>query len=93
MNLKRMPELAVFVLALSAALLIVCDGDDPAGPTGDSIRPTVKVTRPPDGVTDVAVDMAVSVTFSEPIDTTSVDSLTFILDDVAGSFAFGGKVL
>ena len=93
MNLKRMPKLAVFVLALSATLLIVCDGDDPAGPTGDRIRPTVKVTSPPDGVTGVAVDMGVSVTFSEPIDTASVDSSTFILDEADGAFAFGGNTV
>ncbi len=94
MNLQRMTGLSVFVLALSALLLAVCDGEDPAGPTGDKIRPTVKVTSPQDGATGVAVDMGVSVTFSEPIDTASVDSSTFFLDgDVTGAFGFGGNTV
>lgn len=66
-------NLSFWTLVLcSSLLLFACsDDDDPAGPTGDTAAPTVQAVSPsPDG-TNVGVDQAIVVTFSEPMDPAS----------------------
>jgi len=61
-------------------------------PATDNTLPTVLSTVPSDNATGVAVNTAVMATFSEPIDTATVDNASFFVtdgvDNVAGTFSF-----
>jgi alpha-tubulin suppressor-like RCC1 family protein len=48
--------------------------------SGYSVLPTVTSTVPVNGATDVEIDSAMQVTFSEPMDPTSITTATFTLD-------------
>lgn len=57
----------------------------------DSTPPTITSTSPADGATNVAVNSAISVTFSEAMDPTTITSLTFFANGVSGSIEYGGN--
>jgi MYXO-CTERM domain-containing protein len=69
---------------------------NPAG-TPDITAPTVSSTSPDNNATGVAVGTAVSATFSEAIDNTTVDNTSFILsdgvDNVVGTFSVNGAIV
>jgi len=69
---------------------------NPAG-APDNTAPTVSSTSPDNNATGVAVGTAVSATFSEAIDNTTVDNTSFILsdgvDNVVGTFSVNGAIV
>lgn len=60
------------------------------GATTDTTSPTVVSTSPADLATDVPVNQIVSASFSEPMDTTTITSLSFTLSQ--GAVAVSGVV-
>ena len=60
------------------------------GSTDDTIAPTVKSNKPADGAGEVAINNAISVSFSEDIDPSTVKSSTFtLLNDNDGTAVTG----
>lgn len=72
--------------------IVACGGDDnPAGPDADKTPPTITSTSPADDAVNVPADVVISVSFSEPIASTTIESSTFIVDNgVSGNFSFSG---
>ncbi len=67
-------NMVVFIIIyLLAVLFAGCDGN------GDPTPPAIKSTSVNDGATDVAVDSSISVTFSEDMDTSTINTSTFTL--------------
>lgn len=60
------------------------------GGTTDTTRPTVSQTSPANGATGVAINSAVSLTFSEAVDPSSVTSSTFQVAGVSGTVSLNG---
>ncbi len=60
---------------------------------GDVISPTVTTTSPASDDTDVAVDSDISVTFSEAMDTTSVEGAFSTDPSVTGSFTWSDNTM
>ena len=62
------------------------------GATGDAIAPTVTATSPADGSAGVCLTRAVSATFSEPMDASTISTATFRVTDngaaVAGTVSY-----
>lgn len=76
MSLKAvLPAWGVAVLALLS--FAACGDSDTS--SGDSTPPTVVSSSPPPGMGGVATNQAVSVTFSEPMDPTSISDATFTM--------------
>jgi len=73
------------------------DADEAAAPSGpDTTAPTVTSVDPLDGATGVDVNTNVVVTFSEPVDSATVDSTTFTVSSggaVAGIITVAGDGL
>jgi len=61
-------------------------------PVADTTRPTVVATTPPTGATGVATNTAVTVSFSEPMDATSINGTTVRLNVTAGGAPVAGTV-
>ena len=61
---------------------------DPVGP--DTTAPTVTGTSPADGVVDVAISSAISVTFSEAMDPATIDTSTFTVSGATGTVSYSG---
>ena len=59
------------------------------GSSGDSTPPTVTTTNPTDGATAVPLNPVISVTFSEPMNKTTVQAAFSISSSPGGSFAWG----
>ncbi len=89
--------LAALTVAVCAVgwLVIGCGDDDPVSPpTGDTTPPTVVSTNPLSGYTDVSVATVVRITFSEPIDSLSVDSYSITISgSPIGDFGFSGSTV
>ena len=67
------------VICLSLILVAYgCGSDDAAGPE-DETPQVVSSTYPPDGATDVPVDVVITVTFLEDMDPASITDTTFTL--------------
>lgn len=67
-----------------------------SGQTPDATPPTVTFTVPVDNAIDVAINRSVTVTFSEMMDPTTLNSTTFVVKDgavVTGSLAYSGVTL
>ena len=83
---------AALVLALMAFLLYSCGGTD----IPDHVPPTVAATTPAEEATNVAIDTAVSVTFSEAMDPATINGSRFSLSDddspVQGTVSYADKV-
>ena len=83
---------AALALALMAFLMYSCGGTD----IPDQVPPTVAATTPADNATNVAIDAAVSVTFSEAIATATINADHFSLSDgegaVPGTVSYADKV-
>ena len=85
---------------LAAIVLAACGGGGasppPAPPAGDTTAPTVQATSPAAGASAVAATTTISVTFSEPIDPSTLTSASFSVavagSAVAGSVAASGPV-
>jgi Tol biopolymer transport system component len=59
------------------------------GPAPDTIPPTVNDTNPVDSATDVTMDMAVTATFSEGVNASTINTTTFIMDNgVTGTVSY-----
>ena len=56
-------------------------------PPSDTTSPRVTSLSPPDDATGVLVTFNVNIDFSEPVDTTSVNSTTFTVQDATGDIA------
>lgn len=70
------------VLTLAAAALAAgcgCDCDDDGPGPGDTTPPTIVATVPVDGATDVDLFQRVEVTFSEPMDPTTINDTTIVV--------------
>jgi hypothetical protein len=84
-NLSRIGA-AVLLLSLSA-----CSDSDGGGPTPPG-APTVLSTSPASGATNVLAAAAISVTFSEAMDATTLDATTFSLVSGAAVIPVDGAV-
>lgn len=63
---------------IMAAVLLGCNGDDgPNGPSDDTTRPTIIGISPADSATVVQVSSVIDVSFSEPIDTNTINQTSF----------------
>ena len=73
-----------FIVSLTA-----CGGDDGGGApppqTGDSTPPTVSSTNPANGATGVAVNAALTATFSEQMNPATISTATFTVKDAANN--------
>ena len=60
----------------------------------DTTPPTVSSTSPPNGETDVAVNTAITATFSEAMDPSTINTASFFVNDgstnIAGQVAYSG---
>ena len=63
--------------------------------TGFDVAPTVTLTEPGDNETDVPLDIAISATFSEPMDPSTLDGNTFLMmgigAPVSGEVTYSGN--
>lgn len=87
---------APLLLALLAMLQVSCGGGNGGdGTPPDTTPPTVTSTSPADGATDVGIDNAVTVIFSEEMDATTVNESNFTVTiggaPVAGTVLFTGE--
>ncbi|MDH4154238.1 MAG: Ig-like domain-containing protein [Nitrospira sp.] len=92
--ITRAKKFWTIAATLSFALtLAACGGDDGGGPppprTGDSTPPTVSSISPANGATGVAVNAALTATFSEQMDPTTITIATFTVKDAANNPAMG----
>ena len=95
-----MNTLARCLLGFGILLAAGCDNDDngvvsnDTGPP-DTTPPVVVSTIPESGASDVDITTDVSVTFSEPIDPASIDTLTFRagIEGTSGTFSFDGSTV
>lgn len=62
------------------------------GPVPDTTPPTVSAVSPADAATGVALDSAVSATFSEAMTNATLTNTTFILTQTSGGEVVGGRV-
>jgi len=86
--------IVALVIFIISALLIVCGKDKPTGPNHETIPPTLLYTSPAHTTTNIKIDAVISATFSEPIDSGSVDSTTFSINNsLAGSYSCGGNTV
>jgi hypothetical protein len=87
---------AMSILALLLILLPGCSKDEPGkdgggtGP-GDTTPPSILSVEPADLSDGVSLAASVSVTFSEPIDPTTVSPVTLSIDGVNGTVSAGGS--
>ncbi|HUV29608.1 MAG TPA: Ig-like domain-containing protein [Acidobacteriota bacterium] len=82
-----------YVVALAAiAGLVVggCSDDKTTGPEPDTTAPRVVSCVPVDGSQGVALDAKITVTFSEAVAASSVDTSTFKVSDVTGTVSVDG---
>jgi len=86
--MQRLMILSAAVIGLM--FLISCgDGDNPI--PSDTTPPTIVAVDPDDGADNVHVGTAITVTFSEDIDQSSINDTTFIVEGVAGTIAYGSR--
>jgi chitodextrinase len=62
------------------------------GPVPDTTPPTVSAVSPADAATGVALDSAISATFSEAMTNSTLTNTTFILTQTSGGGVVGGRV-
>lgn len=86
----------VFAIAAMLSVGFVmsnCSDDDEPG-ISDSVKPTVTLSDPANNSTDVPLNQAVVITFSEAMDPTTISTSTFTLaqasTDVAGAVVYTG---
>ena len=73
----------------SGFVFTACSGDGPS--SADTTPPTVVSALPSNGATDVAVDAAISATFSEPLYSQSITDASFTLrPGVTGTVTYDG---
>jgi hypothetical protein len=76
---------------LFTAFLSGCKEDNAVAPVAsDSIKPTVSLTNPLDNATGVPVSQVIVITFSEEMDQTTLNALTYTLKE--GTTAVAGAV-
>lgn len=93
MNFKNALSSLFKMMSVATLLMVVflsgCDKDDEQG-----IAPTVLSSTPGDGSVDVAINSAISATFSQIMDEATVTNLHFLLKNgsanVAGAMAYDG---
>ena len=91
---------AISILALLLILLSVgCkkeENKDPANNTTDVILPTVILTEPANNEIDVLRNKVIAITFSEAMDSSTINNVTFSLKNgsvaVVGSVSYSGKI-
>jgi hypothetical protein len=85
----------VAVLALGLITIIGSGGGDGGTTTTDTTPPTVSSTTPADNATDVAVDTAITAIFSEEMDSSTITTGTFTVNNgssnIAGTVAYSDK--
>ncbi|MBW2311113.1 MAG: Ig-like domain-containing protein [Deltaproteobacteria bacterium] len=87
----------VAVLALGLITIIGSNGGDggTTTTTPDTTPPTVSSTTPADNTTDVAVDTAITAIFSEEMDSSTITTDTFTVNNgssnIAGTVAYSDK--
>ncbi|MBD3348804.1 MAG: hypothetical protein GF400_06370 [Candidatus Eisenbacteria bacterium] len=86
-----MRKLTALALVLLVATLLPSCGEDGDGGTQpeDSQGPTVESTQPTDGSTDLSLVQSVSFTFSEPMDSATINDTTLLVSGRSPSFHVG----
>ncbi|MCP4703518.1 MAG: Ig-like domain-containing protein [candidate division Zixibacteria bacterium] len=83
----------VLIFAITS-LLIVCGKKKPTEPTHETNPPTLLYTSPANTASNIGVDAVISATFSEPIDSTTVNAITFSVNNsVTGDYSFNGNTI
>lgn len=91
-NRYKFISILTLTLISTVSLLIVCGKDKPTGPNHERIPPTLLYTSPVNTATNISIDGIISATFTEPIDTNTVDATTFTINNgVSGSYSFSGN--
>ena len=75
---------------VTVVLLAGCSDDKTTGPEPDTTAPHVVSCVPVDGSQGVALDAKITVTFSEAVAASSVDTSTFKVSDVTGTVSVDG---
>jgi len=89
-------KLRSLILILFVAVFITACGTGGGGTNtnnpdaSDTTKPTVSQTSPANGATGVAINSSISVTFSEPIDPSTVTTSTFQVAGVTGALSVNG---
>ena len=84
----------VFLAGLIVLLGIVCGKDKPTEPGHETIPPRLLFTSPANTATKISIDGIISATFSEPIDSTTVNDSTFFVNNgITGSYSFSGNTI
>jgi len=85
---------ASLLLVFLATILWTCNGGGGGGGAPDNTAPTVLSTSPTDMADNVTIITAVSVTFSEEMDSSTVNDTNFTMADgggpVAGTVSYSG---
>lgn len=80
-----------FLICLAAVTLTACGGGGGSSSSADTTPPTVSSTNPANNATGVAVNAAITATFSEPMTASTVSSTTFTLNNgVTGAVNYSG---
>ncbi len=82
------------LLILITSLLIFCSKDKPTGPNHETIPPTLLYTSPANTAAKIGIYALIIATFTEPVDSTSVNDTTFSFNiGVRGSYSFNGNTI
>lgn len=82
---------ALLILTLN---LSVCSKSKPTGPGHETVPPTILFTNPADTDPSVELNIVIRITFSEPIDTNTIDETTFFVNNgVSGEYSFNGNTV
>ena len=86
--------LSLLLIFLTMFLWTCNDGGDGGGSSTDNTAPTVSSTSPDNNAVDVSIVAAISVTFSEEMDSSTVNDTNFTMADgggpVAGTVSYSG---
>ncbi len=84
----------IVLLFAIVSLLIVCGKDKPTEPTHETNPPTLLYTSPANTATNIEVDAVISATFSEPIDSVTVNATNFIINNgLSGNYSLSGNTI
>lgn len=92
LQLKNFSINPLLLITLLLCVITTGCGGGHWDPASDTTTPTVTSTLPDDGDTDVAINATPTVTFSEPMNSTTINETTFTLTDPDGELVDGSVV-
>lgn len=80
--MKQIKQMGIFLFLALSLLTMGCGGDDGGG---DTTPPTVSSVSPANGATDVAINTVITATFSEAMNSSTINTSTFTLNSTSGA--------